>query len=63
MGVYVVAAHEYQEMMSCQITISAGIVFRLAGGTRYLVVYILPYLPECVKGFLKKILVLKKNGR
>ena len=57
MGVYVVAAHRYQEMMSCQITISAGIVFRLAGGTRYLVVYILPYLPERVKGFLKFFLV------
>ena len=57
MGIYVFVPHEYQEMIIGQIIISAGIVFRLAGGTRYLVVYILPYLSNPVKGFLKKVLV------
>ena len=51
MGVYVSFAHNHQEMIIGQIIISAGIVFRLAGKTRYSVVYILPYLPERVKGF------------
>ena len=57
MGVYVLLAHEYQEMMIRQITISAGIVFCLAGKTRYLIIYILPYLSNPVKRFLKKVLV------
>ena len=47
-------AHRYQEMIIGQIIISAGVVFCLAGKTRYLIIYILPYLSNPVKGFLKK---------
>ena len=54
MGVYVVAAHRYQEMMICQITISAGIVFCLAGETQYSILYILPHSANRVKGFFEK---------
>ena len=53
-GVYVYRAHKYQEMMSCQITISAGIVFCLAGETRYSILYILPHSANRVKGFFEK---------
>ena len=53
-GVYVVAAHRYQEMMICQITISAGIVFCLAGETQYSILYILPHSANRVKGFFEK---------
>ena len=54
MGVYVLLAHEYQEMMIRQITISAGIVFCLAGETRYSILYILPHSANRVKGFFEK---------
>ena len=57
MDVYVSLAHRYQEMLSLPLSISAGIVFCLAGKTRYLIVYILPHRESLVKGFLKKVLV------
>ena len=59
MGIYVFVPHEYQEMIIGQIIISAGIVFCPAGETRYLVVYILPYLSKCVKRFFENFCFLK----
>ena len=61
-GVYASLAHNHQEMMSCQITISAGIVFCLAGGTRYSIVYILPHLSKHVKRFAKFFQYLKTDA-
>ena len=58
-GVYVSFAHNHQEMIIGQIIISAGIVFCLAGKTRYLIVYILPHRESLVKGFLNFFSILK----
>ena len=44
------------------LSISAGIVFCLAGKTRYLIVYILPHRASLVKGFLKIFSILKITG-
>ena len=52
-------AHRYHEMLSLPLNISAGIVFCLAGKTRYSISYILPHLSKCVKGFFENFCFLK----
>ena len=48
---FMCVAHRYQEMLSLPLNISAGIVFRPAGKTRYSIDYILTYMSKHVKGF------------